>query len=107
MELEGNCNARTSVVLLRQLRERHPCRLNVIWDNAPVHRGNAVREYLRRTGLELRLVNLSGCSPDFSADEAICRWVRVDTTGNLCLVTQGLGVADGWPPPRWAGQPQK
>ena len=60
MELEGNSNARTSVAFLRELRERHPTRLNVIWDNAPAHRGKAVREYLRGTGLELRLVILPG-----------------------------------------------
>ena len=38
-------------------RERHPGPLNVIWDNAPAHRGEAVREYLRTPGLALRLVN--------------------------------------------------
>ena len=43
MELEGNSNSETSVVFLRQLRERHPGHLNVIWGNAPAHRGEAVR----------------------------------------------------------------
>ena len=37
--------------------------LNVIWDNAPAHRGEAVREYLRTPELELRLMNLPGYSP--------------------------------------------
>ena len=46
MELEGNSNSGTSAAFLRQLRERHPGPLNVIWDNAPAHRGKAVREYL-------------------------------------------------------------
>ena len=55
MELEGN--SRTSVAFLKQLREKHPGPLRVIWDNAPAHRGEAVREYLRTLGLELRLVN--------------------------------------------------
>ena len=57
MELEGNSNAGTSETFLRQLRERHLGPLNVIWDNAPAHRGEAVREYLRTPGLDLRLVN--------------------------------------------------
>ena len=39
MELEGNSNSGTSAAFLRQLRERHPGPLNVIWDNAPAHRG--------------------------------------------------------------------
>ena len=55
------------------------------WDNAPVHRGEAMREYLRTPGLELRLVNLPGCSPDFNADEAVWGWAREEDTGNLCL----------------------
>ena len=76
MGLEGNSNAGTSVAFLEQLRGRHSGRLNVIWDNAPAHRGEALREYLRTPDLDLRLVNLPGYSPDFNADEA---------TGNLCL----------------------
>ena len=71
MELEGNSNSGTSAVFLAQLRERHPGPLKVIWDNAPTHHGEAVREYLRTTGLNLRLVNLPGYSPDFNAYEAI------------------------------------
>ena len=52
-----------------QLRERHPGPLNVIWDNAPAHRGEALREYLRTP--RLRLANLPGYNPDCNADEAI------------------------------------
>ena len=44
MELEGNSNSGTSAAFLGQLRERHSGRLNVIWDNAPAHRGEAVEE---------------------------------------------------------------
>ena len=57
MELDGNSNSGTSAVFLNQLRERHAGPLNVIWDNAPAHRGEAVREYLRTPGLGLRLMN--------------------------------------------------
>ena len=46
---------------------------------------NAVREYLRTSGLELRLVNLPSYSPDFNADEAVWGWARAEATGNLCL----------------------
>ena len=85
MELGGNSNSGTSAVFLAQLRERHSGPLNVIWDNAPAHRGEAVREYLRTPGLALRLVNLPGYSPDFNADEAIWGWAREEAMGNLCL----------------------
>ena len=53
MELEGNSNSGTSVAFLEQLRERHPGSMQVIWDNAPAHRGEAVREYLRTPGLAI------------------------------------------------------
>ncbi len=90
MELEGNSNSGTSAAFLEQLRQRHAGRLNVIWDNAPAHRGEAVREYLRTPGLNLRLMNLPGYSPDFNADEAVWGWAREEATGNLCLGTKAL-----------------
>ena len=72
--------------------------MNVIWDNAPAHRGEALREYLRTPGLMLRLVNpgfsrgqaLPGYSPDFNADEAAWGGAREEATGNLCLGTRAL-----------------
>ena len=88
MELDGNSNSETSAAFLKQLRERHGGRLNVIWDNAPAHRGAAVREWLGRPGVNLRLVNLQGYSQDFNADEAIWGWAREEATGNLCLGTK-------------------
>ena len=44
MELQGNNDAGTSAAFLKQLRDQHEGPLNVIWDNAPSHRGEAVRE---------------------------------------------------------------
>jgi transposase len=88
MELEGNSNAETSAAFLRQLREKHTGPLNVLWDNAPAHHGDAMRAYLATPGLCLRLVNLPGYSPDFNADEAIWDWAREEVTANLCLGTK-------------------
>ena len=69
MDLEGNSNGESFVAFLEQLRERHGGRLNVIWDNAPAHRGPAMRSYLETPGLNLRLV-----TPSFHE-------------GRLCLAT--------------------
>ena len=88
LELEGNSNSATSVAFLKQLKEKHPGPLKVIWDNAPAHRGEAMREYLGTPGLGLQLVNLPGYSPDFNADEAIWGWARQEATGNLCLASR-------------------
>jgi len=88
MELQGNSNAETSTAFLKQLRGKHAGLLNVIWDNAPAHHGDALRAYLATPGLCLRLVNLPGYSPDFNADEAIWDWAREEVTANLCLGTK-------------------
>ena len=90
MELEGNSNAETSTAFLKQLREKHTGRLIVLWDNAPAHRGDAMRAYLATPDLGLRLVNLPGYSPDFNADEAIWDWAREEVTANLCLGTKAV-----------------
>ena len=78
------------MAFLEWLRERHGGRLNVIWDNAPAHRGPVMRSYLETPGLNLRLVNLPGYSPDFNADEAVWGWARQEATGNQCLGTKVL-----------------
>ena len=48
----GNSNSGTSVAFLKQLKEKHPGPLKVIWDNAPApcvkfRSWEAMREYLR------------------------------------------------------------
>ena len=106
MELEGNSNSGTSVAFLEQLRGKHSGPLQVIWDNAPAHRGEAVREYLRTPGLDLRLVNLPGYSPDFNADEAVWGWAREEATGNLCLGSRAA-VGKGRQLPGWTDQPER
>ena len=68
---EKNSNAETSTAFLRQLREKHPGPLVVIWDNGPAHRGEAIRSYLTTSDLQLRLVAFPAYSPDFNADEAV------------------------------------
>ena len=86
MELEGNSNSGTSAAFLDQLRKGHAGPLNVIWDNAPAHRGEAVGEYLRTPGLGL--------------GERGGHWKSV--SGD-----QGLGAAEGRQLPGRTGQPGK
>ena len=88
MELQEYSNAETSTAFLKQLRDKHAGPLNVIWDNAPVHHGDALRAYPTTPGLRLRLVSLPGYSPDFNAAEAIWDWAREEATANLSLGTR-------------------
>ncbi len=88
MAVEATCTAETSVAFLKQLRAQHEEPLIVIWDNAPAHRGEALRTYLSTPDLRLRLVALPAYSPDFNADEAIWDWVREEATANTCFGTE-------------------
>lgn len=87
MAIEDISNAETSVAFLKQLREKYPGLLIVIWDNGPAHRGEAIRTYLKTPNLQLRLVALPAYSPDFNPDEAIWEWVREEVTANICFGT--------------------
>ena len=107
MDLEGNSNSGTSAAFLDQLRQRHSGPLQVIWDNAPAHRGEAVREYLRRPGLGLRLVNLPGYSPDFNADEAQLGMGAGRGDREPVLGKQSGGAGEGGQLPGQADQPER
>jgi transposase len=87
MPLSGNSSAATSASFLQQLRAHHPTPLVVFWDNAPVHGGDPLRDYLRTPDLRLHLVRLPAYSPDFNAAEHIWAWVREEVTANTCFGT--------------------
>lgn len=87
MPLDGASCAATSVAFLQQVRAAHAEPLIVIWDNAPAHRGEALRTYLGTPDLRLRLVALPAYSPDYNADEAIWKWARAEVTANTCWGT--------------------
>ncbi len=87
MNVTENCTAETSVAFLQQLRAKYSGLLIVIWDNGPMHRGPAMRDYLATPELDLRLVALPAYSPDFNPDEAIWDWAREQVTANTCLGT--------------------
>ena len=87
MPLSGNSSAETSVAFLRQVRAHHTEPLVVFWDNAPVHGGDPLRDYLRTPDLRLGLVRLPAYSPDFNAAEHIWAWVCAEVTANTCFGT--------------------
>ena len=89
MDGTGEKQQRGDFGLLPDATEREALR-RVIWENAPAHRGEALREYLRAPGLGLRLVNLPAYNPDFNADGAIRGWVWEGAIGNLCLGSKAL-----------------
>ena len=56
--------------------------LLVLWDGAPYHRAQAVREVART--LDIKLMPLPGYSPDLMPVEALWHWLREDVTYHHC-----------------------
>jgi transposase len=76
-------NGEHTIDVLRRLRAEAPDRkLLVLWDGAPYHRAQAVREVARR--LDITLMPLPGYSPDLMPVEALWRWLREDVTYHHC-----------------------
>ena len=66
-----------------------------------------MREYLRRPGLGLRLVNLPGYSPDFNADGSHLGMGAGEATGNLCLGSRAAVQERVGSSPGQADQPER
>jgi transposase len=96
VQVEGSSTAETSVAFLKALREDYAGELIVIWDNASVHHGPALREYLATPDLKLRLVALPTYSPDYNPTEALWKWLRDEVTANTCFGTAAKVAAAVW-----------
>ena len=76
-------NGEHTVEVLQRLRTEAPDRkLLVLWDGAPYHRAQAVREAART--LDIELMPLPGYSPDLMPVEELWRWLREDVTYHHC-----------------------
>ena len=68
-------------LLLRKLKGK----LLVIWDGAPIHRGQAVKAFLRRKAAKrLQLVQLPGYAPELNPDEGIWNYLKRVELKNVC-----------------------
>lgn len=70
MGLTGTNSAATSAAFLTQLRANHAGSLVTIWDNSPVHGGEARRTSLDTPDMDTQIFRLPAYSPDCNADEA-------------------------------------
>lgn len=85
---EGNCNTQHTSEFLSRVAEwvgSTDRRVAIIWDGAPWHRANVLKDRARELGLEL--VQLPGYSPDLNAIEGLWKWMREDVTQHHCHET--------------------
>lgn len=68
-------------LLLRKIRDK----LLVIWDGSPIHRGQPIKDFLRRGAAKrLQLEQLPGYAPELNPDEGIWNYLKRVELGNLC-----------------------
>lgn len=73
------------VRFLKHLLRHIPGTLLVIWDGAPIHRGQPVKDFLAQGGARrIRLEQLPGYAPDLNPDEGIWSYLKHVELGNVC-----------------------
>jgi transposase len=78
----------TVIAFLEQLHAQIPGKLLVIWDGAPIHRSNAIKDYLADGAAEwLHLERLPGYAPDLNPDEGIWQYLKHVELKNECFAT--------------------
>jgi len=76
-------NGEHTIDVLQRLRAAFPDEaVIVLWDGAPYHRAQAVREAART--LDITLMPLPGYSPDLMPVEELWHWLREDVTYHHC-----------------------
>jgi transposase len=79
----SRANGEHTIAVLQRLRAAFPdAALIVLWDGAPYHRAQAVRE--AATALDITLMPLPGYSPDLMPVEELWHWLREDVTYHHC-----------------------
>ena len=75
-----------ALVGFRQHLLRHlPGKLLVIWDGAPIHRAQPVKDFLSQgAATRLQLEQLPGYAPDLNPDEGIWHYLKHVELRNLC-----------------------
>jgi transposase len=73
------------VRFLRLLLRKIPGKLLIIWDGAPIHRGQPIKAFLARGAAKrIHLEQLPGYAPDLNPVEGIWNYLKCRELGNVC-----------------------
>jgi transposase len=76
-------NGLNTIDILARLRTEFPARqMTIIWDGAPYHRSQVVKDQAQ--ALNINLQPLPAYSPDFMPLEHLWQWFREDLTYHIC-----------------------
>jgi transposase len=69
------------VKFLKELKRKIGGKLLIIWDGAPIHRGQPIKKYLREEAAKfLHLERLPGYAPELNPDEGIWQYLGLNGT---------------------------
>jgi transposase len=81
----GSYDAVKVVGFLRVLLRKISGKLLLIWDGSPIHRGQAVKDFLKRgAARRLHLEQLPGYAPDLNPDEGVWNYLKRVELANVC-----------------------
>ena len=73
------------VRFLKHLMRQIEGKLLLIWDGSPIHRGGAVKDFLKSgASRRLKLERLPGYAPDLNPDEGVWKHLKCVELKNLC-----------------------
>ena len=73
------------VGFLRVLMRKISGKLVVIWDGSPIHRGQPIKDFLKRGAAKrLQLYQLPAYAPDLNPDEGIWNYLKRVELANVC-----------------------
>jgi transposase len=85
IEQERAFKGEDAVRFLKHLMRQIPGKLLVVWDGSPIHRGQAVKDFLASEASQrLQLEQLPGYAPDLNPDEGIWKHLKYVELKNLC-----------------------
>jgi transposase len=85
IEQERAFKGKDVVRFLKHLMHQIPGKLLVIWDGSPIHRGEAVKDFLARgAASRLQLEQLPSYAPDLNPDEGVWKHLKCVELKNLC-----------------------
>jgi transposase len=82
---EGSYDSAAVVGFLRVLLRKLRGRIILIWDGSPIHRGQLVKDFLRRGAAKrLHLEQLPGYAPELNPDEGVWNYLKRVELANVC-----------------------
>lgn len=86
MQTQTTAYHSTDVVrFLRLLLRKISGKLLIIWDGAPIHRGQPIKDFLARGAAKrIHLEQLPGYAPDLNPVEGIWNYLKCHELGNVC-----------------------